>query len=91
MDAINTFDATDEDNAVLFTRKEYKHFFEAKELIENSLTQNEAQDNPESEIKQPSAMVVSVSEEIRNLHALKQEGILTEEEFSAKKKQLLDI
>ncbi|MDN3365425.1 SHOCT domain-containing protein [Priestia megaterium] len=91
MNAINTFDAADEDNTVLFTRKEYKHFFEAKELVENSLIQNEGQNNPEGEIKQSSAMVVSVSEEIRNLHALKEEGILTEEEFSAKKKQLLGI
>ena len=35
--------------------------------------------------------VVSVVEEIRGLKALLDEGILTQEEFEAKKKQLLGI
>ena len=39
----------------------------------------------------PTGTVVSVVEEIRGLKALLDEGILTQEEFEAKKKQLLGI
>ena len=39
----------------------------------------------------PAGTVVSVVEEIRGLKALLDEGILTQEEFEAKKKQLLGI
>lgn len=35
--------------------------------------------------------VTSIADEIRKLADLKKEGILTEEEFNAKKKQLLNL
>lgn len=47
--------------------------------------------DPESKIEIPNIKVVSVVDEIRGLKQLLDEGILTEEEFAAKKKQLLGI
>ena len=41
--------------------------------------------------EKPAGSVVSVVDEIRGLKQLLDEGILTEEEFAAKKKQLLGI
>lgn len=45
----------------------------------------------ESKVEIPNIKVVSVVDEIRGLKQLLDEGILTEEEFAAKKKQLLGI
>lgn len=45
---------------------------------------------PEATV-QETAEVSSVAEEIRKLAALKEQGILTEEEFTAKKQQLLGL
>ena len=47
--------------------------------------------DPESKIEIPNIKVVSVVDEIRGLKQLLDEGILTEEEVAAKKKQLLGI
>ena len=47
--------------------------------------------DPESKVEIPNIKVVSVVDEIRGLKQLLDEGILTEEEFAAKKKQLLEI
>lgn len=48
---------------------------------------------PKAPQAEPSATpkTVSVADEIRQFAALKEQGILTEEEFSAKKKQLLGL
>ena len=44
-----------------------------------------------SKISPEPAKVTSIADEIRKLADLKKEGILTEEEFNAKKKQLLNL
>lgn len=45
----------------------------------------------ETQSEPPAAAPASAADEIRKLAALRDEGILTEEEFTAKKKQLLGI
>ena len=44
-----------------------------------------------SKISPEPVKVTSIADEIRKLADLKKEGILTEEEFNAKKKQLLNL
>lgn len=63
-----------------------KNDYEAAQALERYIAGYE-----ESKSETASGNVVSVVDEIRGLKQLLDEGILTEEEFSAKKKQLLGI
>ena len=60
-------------------------------FLEGSITFTTAQASTGSINLVPAGSVVSVVDEIRGLKQLLDEGILTEEEFAAKKKQLLGI
>lgn len=65
-----------------------------KDLSNNSLNNNLVSkdistNNEEVKSENTEESVVSVSEEIRNFHNLMKEGIITEEEFEEKKKELL--
>ncbi|MDA1764307.1 SHOCT domain-containing protein [Bacillus cereus] len=77
----------------MFNKHEYNNFLKAKELIEGYMNQQEkntfaSNDHPSTTIPVNN---YSVADEITKLDALKDQGILTEEEFTAKKKQLLGI
>jgi hypothetical protein len=67
----------DENTIVLSTVKQYKHFMEAKELIE----QYQIQLNDGA---------LSTADEVKKYYELYQSGALTEEEFMKEKKRLLD-
>ena len=72
-----------------------KTFFYSKGDLETAKQFRDAVMNYGKSVSQPNppqaGTVVSVVEEIRGLKALLDEGILTQEEFEAKKKQLLGI
>lgn len=71
--------ATADENSVMFNAKQQSTFEDLKAEIEQR-------------IAQPSTShMVSTADELEKLAALRERGILTEEEFAAKKKQLLGL
>ncbi|MEK5272595.1 DUF4429 domain-containing protein [Aeribacillus sp. FSL K6-8394] len=77
------FDATKDENTVMFNKKQQPDFEKIKAAIEEKI----------NELHQPTAQSapVDVADQIKKLAELKDSGIITEEEFEAKKKQLLGI
>ncbi|MGX5475990.1 DUF4429 domain-containing protein [Bacillus toyonensis] len=73
--------ATDE-NTVMFTKREQKMAEEIKEYIENILV---------NKSKPQVAAAISGADEILKYKELLDQGVITEEEFKSKKKQLLGI
>ncbi|WP_445479187.1 DUF4429 domain-containing protein [Lysinibacillus irui] len=76
------FDAVKDENSVLFAKKELK---QARELVDLIESKRHASSTP----AQPTA--VSAADEILKMKELLDAGILTQDEFDAKKKQLLGI
>lgn len=77
------FAASKDENTVMFTKKEQKMAEEIKDYVENLLS------NKNSTSVAP--VQTDVTEEIRKYKVLLDEGIISEEEFQLKKKQLLGI
>jgi len=73
-------DATRDENTVMFNTKQQKEFIELKERIDQMIASSRAG------TKAPSNL-----DELEKLAALKDKGIITEEEFAQKKKQLLGL
>jgi hypothetical protein len=80
-------DAAGDENTVFFTKKQQPAFEKLKSIIEEKI--EALNNNNNSQAQQ--AFLVNVADEIKKLAELKDSGILTEEEFTAKKKQLLGI
>jgi hypothetical protein len=76
----STLDAAKDENTVMFRKKDYKEFLRCKELIEQY--RDEA-------IPKESSLQLSIADELKKFADLRDSGVITEEEFSAKKKQLL--
>ncbi|PEI77461.1 hypothetical protein CN526_26785 [Bacillus wiedmannii] len=76
------FAATQDENTVMFAKKEQKMADEIKEYIEGFLA---------NKSKPQVAATVSGADEILKYKELLDQGVITEEEFQAKKKQLLGI
>ena len=75
------FEAVKDENTVSFqTSKTAKQFHEAKEIIESQMNQAQESHTGKSGIS-----------ELEQLADLKDKGILTEEEFATKKKQILGL
>jgi Short C-terminal domain len=84
----SVLDATKDENTIMCNSKsQYEGFLTAKELIEKY------QDELDKGTSSTTTVLneVSAADEIKKLAELRDSGILTEEEFSAKKKQLLGI
>jgi hypothetical protein len=73
-------DATRDENTVMFNTKQQKEFIELKERIDQMIASSRAG------TKAPSNL-----DELEKLASLKDKGIITEEEFNLKKKQLLGL
>lgn len=73
-------EATRDENTIMFTSVQQPDFEKAKTMLEDIL-KNIFEDKSTSK--------VSVADEIEKLSLLKDKGILTEEEFNHKKKELL--
>lgn len=78
------FEATSDENTIMFTNNQQGDFERAKVKIEEIL--NNISEKNSNQIKN-----ISISDEIEKLSMLKDKGILTEDEFSKKKKELLGI
>ena len=72
--------STTDENTVNFHARKNKDFLEAKEKIEARISQSSG-----------SQQSHSGADELEKLAELKEKGIITEEEFAAKKKQLLGL
>lgn len=70
-----------------------QNFFFQKAELESALALRDYVANYETckTAQIPAGMVVSVVDEIRGLKSLLDDGVISQEEFEAKKKQLLDI
>lgn len=78
------------DHTFAYKFKELENAKKIRDCITSYINQNSASsENPD--VPASNKQVVSVVAEIRGLKALMDEGILTQEEFDAKKKQLLEI
>ena len=75
-------DAAKNENTVMFRKKDLKKFLECKALVERYIEQ--AQNN--SPVK-----TLSSADELAKWLALKDAGAITEEEFQAKKRQILGL
>lgn len=74
------FDATKDENSILFTNT--KDFEKIRDEIQKRMTQLKSHSSP---TYQP-----SIPEQIKQISELKEQGIISEEEFEKKKKELLD-
>lgn len=72
--------STTDENTVNFHARKNKDFLEAKQNIEAKISQSSG-----------SQQSHSGADELEKLAALKEKGIITEDEFAAKKKQLLGL
>jgi len=77
-------DKTKDENAVLFNKKEEDLFRQVKAEIEKQIEESLSQQ--QAKIKPATAL-----DELEKLASLKEKGIITQEEFQAKKKKLLEI
>lgn len=82
----SVFDAAKDENTIMCNSKgQYEDFLKAKELIEEYQTQS-SNSGGNTYIQE-----TSVADEIKKFASLRDEGLITEEEFNAKKKQLLGL
>ncbi|MBI4331170.1 MAG: SHOCT domain-containing protein [Chloroflexi bacterium] len=72
------FDATKDENSIMFTKKQEPDFFSIKEEITRRMETTQGRDS-------------SNLDELEKLDALRRRGIITDAEFEAKKKQLLGL
>ncbi|SFC51909.1 DUF4429 domain-containing protein [Bacillus sp. UNCCL81] len=79
------FDATKDENSIMFNKKQQKEFEAIKALIEEKL---EEFHNPAPAATQSAP---DVADQIKKFSELRDSGIISPEEFEAKKKQLLNI
>lgn len=77
-----SFDAASDENSIMFTKKEQPYFEALRDSIERAQA---AQRRPQ----QAAAAPPDVADQIRSLAGLRDAGILSEDEFQAKKKDLL--
>lgn len=77
--------ATKDENTIMFVKKEQKMADEIKSYVENILT---SKNSSSTNIVHNSS---DAAEEIRKFKSLLDDGIITEEEFQEKKKQLLGL
>lgn len=77
------FAATKDENTIMFIKKEQDMANEIKAYIENILANKNSSTGPQVQ--------TGSADEIRKFKELLDEGIITEEEFAAKKKELLGI
>lgn len=75
------FDASKDENSILFKPDQQKNFENIKNIIESKTS---AKDNSKTQ------SIDGISE-IEKLAGLKQKGIITEDEFTARKRKILEI
>lgn len=74
-------EATRDENTIMFTSVQQSIFEKAKIIIEDILKNNSMSTN---------SLNISIADEIEKFSLLKDKGVLTEDEFNQKKKDLLN-
>lgn len=74
------FDAVDDENTIMFNKGQQTSFEEIKSMIESRISEIENQTTTKQSIN-----------DLEKLAELKEKGIITAEEFNAKKKQILGL
>jgi Domain of unknown function (DUF4429)/Short C-terminal domain len=80
-------DATSDENAVIFTKKHADEFAAVQTYIETYIGNRMATQNQPQQVVHPAAP--DIADQIRKLASLRDDGLLTKEEFQAKKTALL--
>ncbi|WP_153464786.1 SHOCT domain-containing protein [Sediminibacillus terrae] len=75
------FNAVKDENTILFNKKELQQAKELQELVESL----------QGEMSSASGSQLSEADELKKYKELLDEGVITEEEFQSKKKQLLGL
>ncbi|MED1642255.1 SHOCT domain-containing protein [Brevibacillus agri] len=78
------FDATKDENSIMITKKQLNDFKKAKDIIYDLMKKASS----ESKVQESSPDPIEMLEKLADL---KEKGIISDEEFSAKKKQILNI
>lgn len=76
-------DSTKDENTIMFTKAQMANFEKAKNLIE------EYRSSYEAAATTPTVVAISPLADLEKLAELKEKGIITHEEFEAKKKDIL--
>ena len=86
-------DATKDENSVMFTKKQQADFKKLKNAIYDQMDklEREKENRMRGSTQPESNNSSSELDELEKLANLKEKGIITEEEFNKKKKQILDI
>lgn len=77
------FDAVKDENTIIFNKKDYEQALELKDYIEDIQDQ---QNNSTTQTNEKSE-----ADELSKFKQLADEGVITQEEFEAKKKQILGL
>jgi hypothetical protein len=78
----STTDAAKDENSVLFTKKQMREFEDLRAAVQAAITAQGA-------TASPAAPSVDVAEQLRQLAALHNEGLLTDAEYEAKRAELI--
>lgn len=81
------FDATKDENSIVFSKSELKNFERLKNIINEKRSSAQATES----VSLPTHQTDDIYTQIEKLSALNEKGIITTEEFEIKKKQLLGI
>ncbi len=81
-----TFDAVKDENSVVFTKKQQPAFEQLRHEIEQALIRRHA---PAQPVAPASPVSASIPEQIEQLARLRESGAITEDEYTAKKVELL--
>lgn len=76
--------AVNDENTIIFTKGQHDNFVKAKALIEELMQKIEQNANVITS-------QISIADEIRKFAELKDQGLITEDEFNKKKKDLLGL
>ncbi|MGG0885911.1 SHOCT domain-containing protein [Brevibacillus parabrevis] len=79
------FDAVKDENSIVINKKQLDSFKKAKDMIYDLMNKNE------TATTQPQASSDDSLDQLEKLAALREKNIISEEEFNAKKKQILGI
>lgn len=80
----NSLSSVGDENTILFTKKQSESFEMAKNLIDKLMVK--ANETPSQVISQ-----VSPADELKKFAELKEQGLITEDEYNVKKKEILGL